>query len=417
MKTKILIVKIPTVILACLFFMTACDDLEKDALPLPESIELEAKEAVALAESPIVISLVDGVNTTAPLSIQITEKPKKGTLEGIGNGYFRYVPNKNTGNGLDFFTYTATSGNVLVAENQFNISIAKDTTDLPCSILTYSDTVTLPMDSTIFVDVLANDWVCDSLLTKVSSMIEIADAPLNGSATIEGDLVKYTSNAGYAGKDHFVYKICKDTICAFNAVNVTILGESDSSCLVLNNDRFSFVAATDSSGVTLDILNNDEICNTDTSSVKMTITYPPARGSVSVLSDNKIVHFVDSSATEDYSVSFGYEVCIDGVGCDSAQVVVDVLVESDDCDIEAFDDEFVWSADSTSMDSIYVSILDNDNLCMEGASLSLLDTNSAVTFVGDELLYLADSLPVIDTVRYQVCNPSGRCDEAYVVFR
>ncbi len=89
-----------------------------------------------------------------------------------------------------------------------------------------NDTASVVEDSTVTVNVLANDTDADSDTLSISGITQ----GTNGTVTIVGTTVTYTPNAGYTGSDSFTYTISDGKGGTSTAtVNVTVTAKSSGS--------------------------------------------------------------------------------------------------------------------------------------------------------------------------------------------
>ncbi len=87
----------------------------------------------------------------------------------------------------------------------------------PGTIVATPDNVFVSSGQTKTFDVLANDL----FVGTVTSMI-IMTPPTQGSATVVGNKVVYTSNQGYCGTDQLEYKVCNATSCGTAIVSIDV---------------------------------------------------------------------------------------------------------------------------------------------------------------------------------------------------
>jgi hypothetical protein len=79
------------------------------------------------------------------------------------------------------------------------------------------DTVTTQVNTSIVIDVLANDSDPDGDPLAVASV----DSPANGIATTDGAVVVYTPNGGFVGTDTFTYT-ASDDVSGISTATVTV---------------------------------------------------------------------------------------------------------------------------------------------------------------------------------------------------
>ena len=81
------------------------------------------------------------------------------------------------------------------------------------------DSVTTPFETSVLIDVLANDTDADPGDTL---SIQSVGTPSNGTAVIEAGQIRYTPNNGFSGADSFTYVATDGTATDNATVNVTV---------------------------------------------------------------------------------------------------------------------------------------------------------------------------------------------------
>ena len=136
-----------------------------------------------------------------------------------------------------------------------------------------ADVTTVNEDSSISIDVLAND-------TSVSAnTLAIQTQPSNGTATLSGNEVVYTPNADFNGSDTLTYSVTGSNNINLTAA-VTITVSSINDLPTANDDTFLVQSNTRTA---LPVLSNDvDQDGTPTSSELVT---QPANGIASIIGD------------------------------------------------------------------------------------------------------------------------------------
>ncbi len=126
---------------------------------------------------------------------RIVSAPSKGTAQIVGD-VIRYTPNPD-GCGIDTFTYEAEgpSGSSDTATVTVTISSLPPTA--------FGDSAETPEETSISIDVLDND--VDSGGGTLS--IDSVGIPSHGTATIDGDRIRYTPQPRFEGTDRFTYAV------------------------------------------------------------------------------------------------------------------------------------------------------------------------------------------------------------------
>ena len=210
---------------------------------VPASLEVVAKDNTGQENDPFSLDVqVDGslafLEATVPTTPQSGEfgivgralDPESGIIRLIaaidGDEIFTYtlgddeVPTfaskvnaEQLGNGIHFLTLYAVNGvNEAVAQDfPFNVFI----NDAPVA---EDDTATTDLDTSVTIDVLANDSDEDGDTLTITAVTD----PNNGTVQINGNaLIVYTPNAGYEGTDSFFYTI-EDVNSAVSSAQVTV---------------------------------------------------------------------------------------------------------------------------------------------------------------------------------------------------
>ncbi len=115
------------------------------------------------------------------------------TLE---NDFFTYTPEDGY-SGTDSFTYTLTDSFGQTSDATVNVEVSN------LSPIAVDDSTTTKINTSIEVEPLSNDTdvMGDSL-----SLVSVS-TPLNGSASIEDNIITYQPNSGFSGDDFFSYTI------------------------------------------------------------------------------------------------------------------------------------------------------------------------------------------------------------------
>ena len=127
-------------------------------------------------------------------------------------------------------------------------------TQPPTAPTAVNDTASTNEDTTVDIDVLANDSDINGNLNP--SSLSVATQPSNGSASVVGGQVRYSPAANFNGVDSFTYQICDSTsptpLCATATVTVTVNPVNDPPDAV-NDSR----TINEDSSLTFDPRGND----------------------------------------------------------------------------------------------------------------------------------------------------------------
>lgn len=87
----------------------------------------------------------------------------------------------------------------------------------PTLIKANDDNLTAPTGQATQLSVQTNDVIVNALTS-----FTVTAAPQHGTATVAGNQIRYTSNAGYCGPDEFKYQICDAVGCSEATVKLTV---------------------------------------------------------------------------------------------------------------------------------------------------------------------------------------------------
>jgi hypothetical protein len=145
-------------------------------------------------------------------------QPKHGTATFLGGGVVRYKPDENY-YGLDSFTYLISDG---VTTSLATVAITvTNLADMPVAM---SDKATTNEDTSVLINVLANDMDADNDPLSIVSL----ETPAHGTASItDDDWVLYVPDANYHGTDAFGYTMTDGTTSVSTTVSVVINSVND----------------------------------------------------------------------------------------------------------------------------------------------------------------------------------------------
>ncbi len=347
-------------------------------------------------DTPLTVSPLDNDTDDDgdPISISGTNQPANGTVVVNADGTVTYTP--NTGfTGTDSFDYTVTDDQggedtatvfIIVQAGPNSEPVAED------------DTETVPMDTPVAIDVLANDSDPDGDDLTVTFLTNAQ----NGTVSIlpNGDIL-YTPNPGYTGPDEFSYEVGDGNGGEDAAVvTITVFDDTMNGPPVGGDDD---VTTPEDTPVLVVALLNDEDPDNDPLSVT-TIDSPPANGTATINPDGTITYEPNTDFVGDDS--FDYVICDAAGGCDT--VTVTVRVEPTNDAPIAEDDER-----STPMDTpVTVDVLANDD-DPDGEILTVTawtdPTSGTIVDNGDGTVTYTPDVGFVgdDSFTYTVVDPSG----------
>ncbi len=176
-----------------------------------------------------------------------------------------------------------------------------------------ADVTTVNEDSSISIDVLAND-------TSVSAnTLAIQNQPSNGTATLSGNEVVYTPNADFNGSDTLTYSVTGSNNINLTAA-VTITVSSINDLPTANDDTFLVQSNTRTA---LTVLSNDvDQDGTPTSSELVT---QPANGIASIIGD--VINYQPTSGFSGTD-RFTYRAIDNDNGTSTNQATVSLTVDA-----------------------------------------------------------------------------------------
>ncbi|MAM61271.1 MAG: hypothetical protein CMH11_07250, partial [Maritimibacter sp.] len=325
--------------------------------------------------------------------------PSNGTVTDNGGGTVTYTPDAGF-TGTDTFTYTISDGNggTDTATVTVNVNDGGDNT-----VDAVNDTYTIDEDTTLIVDVTANDSDPQGDDFSVTSV----GAATNGTATLLGDgTVQYKPNDDFNGTDSFTYTITDDQGATDTATVTINVGAVDD-----DPDAENDVTLTDEGvAVDIDVLANDSDPDGDTLTV---IDYAqPTNGDVTDGPGGTLTYTPDADYTG--TDTFTYTISDGNGGTDTATVTV-VVGDVDDNTVDAVDD----SGTTTAPQPVTIDVLANDT-DPQGDTFSISGFtdggNGTVTAnAGGQLTYTPDAgFTGVDTFTYTIVDSQGATDTATV---
>jgi hypothetical protein len=154
-----------------------------------------------------------------PSTVTVQSAPVDGRVNIRSNtGEVLYTPNDGFV-GADQFTYTVDDDDG-ASSSAATVSITVQDTSRPPTA--NEDEAATTADSSVVIDVLANDEDADGTLE--ASTLRIQSAPQNGTARIRGEDgdVLYTPDATFQGRDRFTYTVADNDGLTSNAATVTV---------------------------------------------------------------------------------------------------------------------------------------------------------------------------------------------------
>ena len=178
------------------------------------------------------------------LSIVTISTPSNGKIAFTPPCLVTYTPNTNF-NGVDKLTYSITDGTVsMSAAITISVSVIPDT---PIAVTDY---VTLPENSVITIDPLANDVDPDG--NAVLAITNIAAGPFHGKIAYTSTTIEYTPSKDYNGVDFITYTVSSFSGSSDGTISITVTPVNSDPTLLNDN-----VSTNEDTPVDINVVSND----------------------------------------------------------------------------------------------------------------------------------------------------------------
>jgi VCBS repeat-containing protein len=159
------------------------------------------------------------------------QDPEKGNLQHLTGNRFSYAPDNND-YGTVTFQFTVSDGELTSNSGTVTLNIiAQNDPPEIIPVSAYPD-----LNSAIAITLTANDVDSDSFTYQIMS------APQKGQVTINGNIVTYTPNNNYQGKDSFTYQANDGLDSSKNAVVTLWVGVSEAD-LIVDEDTVTLITS------------------------------------------------------------------------------------------------------------------------------------------------------------------------------
>ena len=297
-----------------LIISLACDTLEDDIAPASKLVSNNSSDELSTTYTSsgeaILIDLLQGIKASGDIRIVVDKAPTKGEAELLAEGILRYVPYPDFTAGKDWLVVAISSGQlsrkdtIKVAMNLPDTvavdTLVRDSID-NCTVLLRSDSIVFTNDTTsssnqaiYYLDVLANDQLCDSSYAL--------SAPRGyPSLTVEDGMIAYHSPDQQ--DISFSYTVCllSDGACYEGFVDARFGGSCVPHALYdsvfINHEPLAGVDT-----IAIDVRNNDQVCD-DT---PISIYQPPSRGDAWV-EDDRIMYAYTINPGDNYGTELKYQ--------------------------------------------------------------------------------------------------------------
>jgi hypothetical protein len=414
---------ISSVVVACTLFLASCDTFETDPdLQVPD-VELESGELVVMTNGSTFIDLATQIKSNVPINFSITSPVQNGLLTDLGGGLLQYQPTRGLEKGRDSFVFSVFSeNNQFITKDTIVIVIENDSTQLPCGIYTNNDYVYgFSGDSSVVIDVLANDFICsiDSVDVRVSIHRPAKNyPPYFGTASVVDNKIVYTAGASFQTSDKLLYKIESVSDASKVSYGYVYITSENPCWPVATNDFFVIDSLeTIADSVFIPAFDNDRLCSPINNS-QVSISRQPNFGSVRIATRGFLYTAPETLIViENFTDSFTYQLC-DGNRCTSAQVTIYWPgIPDSTCTIKAVVDSIDLSGNNIS--PIGLDVLFNDVICdsLKTFKITTFPTNGIATIQGSIITYERDfNKPDDDKLEYTICDELG-CSSAKVFIK
>ncbi|PIE65338.1 MAG: hypothetical protein CSA24_02780, partial [Deltaproteobacteria bacterium] len=354
--------------------------------------------ASTVADTPVTIAVLGNDLGAGPLTVSGTiGAPGSGTVTVNPDGTLTYTPAEGF-EGTDSFEYEVCDAQGLCASAVVTVTVDP----LDRAPVATDDARITAGGAAIDIDVLANDVDPDG----DDLQIVTTGQPLHGAVTVASDgTVTYTPDPGFIGVDTFPYTITDDDG-----------NESTATVTVTVTDDFQNPSAGDDAANTdEDAPVNIDVLDNDSDGTVVTDVQQPANGHVVIEADGTVTYTPDGDFNG--TDTFTYTVCDDHGGCAQASVTVQVA-PTDDGPV-ALDDEVITKQDTAIVIHAYDNDLHPDGDALSPSALDVVVSPSHGTVMatapGVYSYIPAAGFTGIDRFAYEVCDPDGDCDQAYVI--
>lgn len=322
-----------------------------------------------------------------------------GTLNFDSDGSFTYLPNADF-NGVDSFTYEACDSGDLCSTAVVNISV-DSTNDLPIA----GDDVFNIEEDELLIGVL-NDNDVDP--ENAALTYTIAQGPVHGTLTLDLDGgFEYSPEENFFGQDNAIINVC-DALngCVTTDLHILISPLNDVPIAVGES-----ISTDEDEPISGSVAGND----TDIESLLLEyqIITAPEHGELILGQNGDYTYSPDLDFHGNDVVV--YQVCDDDNGCSSATLNITVLPTSDN---PVATGEYVHVLEDTFNEGD-LSLNDVDADGDELTYVMLTPPFHGEFLLNEDGTYLYTPVPDysgMDSIYYNVCDPTNMCDMAVIVF-
>ncbi|MDX1997980.1 MAG: tandem-95 repeat protein [Thermoanaerobaculia bacterium] len=325
-----------------------------------------------------------------PLSVTGWTLPTLGSVELLPDGTFQYTPAANVW-GSDFFDYEIVDPLGATATARITVEILA-VNDPP--VTTYENETTTE-DSTLVIDVLANDFdVEGEPLTAVVTV-----APQHGTAVVQGDgKVLYTPAADFHGEDEFLYTVSDLGGASAPAVAfVTVTPVNDAPTAGADS-----ATTTEDTSAVLAVKANDG--DVDGDALTVAITVAPSHGTAAVQGDGTVLY----TPAADYSGADAFTYSVSDPSGAAASATVSLTVTPVNDPPVAVADAFSMTMEATLTTGSLANDTDPDGDPLAITALGAASNGTATLLSPDSFSYApALNFAGVDSFSYTVSDGQG----------
>jgi len=212
-----------------------------------EATDEDVPRTFTIPKDKIDVDVLDGEHTLVITGVTDGADGKVEIVDATA-GTIKYTQDEEHWFGTDTFTYSVKNDEGETATITVHMTV-RSVNDLPVA---KNDSVTTNEDTSITIDVLAND---EDIETETKDLVlKSVTQGSNGAVTIVGNKAVYTPNPNYYGTDTFSY-VVEDKDGGEASATVTVTIESVDDNPVANDDNIEI--DEDSLEITIDVLAND----------------------------------------------------------------------------------------------------------------------------------------------------------------
>jgi hypothetical protein len=311
----------------------SCDVLQSDPDLKKSAVQVNANPVYALSKGSTFIDLNSRIKVNQTITFTITSSTYNGNLTHLSNGLLQYSPGAGKGGLKDAFTFTVFGQNSNVLSYDSVVIAISNAGQLPCGIYPVDDSVRLTARTPtgayqgVFIDVLANDILCDydSADTEVSVYrpdasygphFGIASSGSQPNPPTPGSFhlgINYTPFDTFNGKDQFIYKIQSRSVPSNVAFGIVYISAGPSDCtFALRDDYYTFQGDSVNMaehGAPLYVFSNDTRCDS-IGSYQYTILNTPHDGTATINRNFILYTANDFPVGESRVDTIQYQLCL-----------------------------------------------------------------------------------------------------------